>query len=694
MREATKNTGLTENCSKEVISDYVEKKVLPQLTLDEKLGIMSGQITEEKLLYDLFEIVHYNHDPYPTMAVDRLGVPNMRFVDGPRGVVAGSATCFPVSIARGATFDRELEEEIGKCIGAEVRAVGGNFYGGVCINLLRNPRWGRAQETYGEDSWHIGEMGAALTRGVQSQNVMACIKHFALNSIENARFTADVQVDKRTLHEVYLPHFKKCIEAGAASVMCAYNSVMGSYCSENKYLLKDTLRDRWGFDGFTISDFLWALHEGRAVESVKAGMDIEMPCIAYYEKELPKALEEGRITMEDIDEAVRYIVRTILYYETRKDPQRYEPSVIASMEHIQVAKRAAREAAVLLKNENSVLPLDPEKTQKILVLGKLGDAQNIGDHGSSMVHPYYAVSPLSGIMKRIPGALVLYNDGTNLELAKKQAADVDAVVIVAGYVHSDEGEFLSSKVETEATAGGDRKSMRLHQRDIDAINAVAGICPNTVVALIGSSAILIDEWEEKVPAILLPFYGGMEGGTVLAEILFGDVNPGGKLPYTVALKEDDYPFFDPDCTKITYEYYHGYAKMEKEGKKVLYPYGYGLSYTKFAFGRPEIKVFDNIAKISVDVTNTGSREGADVVQLYVGCEGSTVDRPVKTLRDFQRVDLNAGETRRVDLSVSLKDMAYFSEKEDCFVTENIKYIAYVGDSSRSEDLQKIGFVFE
>jgi beta-glucosidase len=694
MREATKNTGLTENCSKEVISDYVEKKVLPQLTLDEKLGIMSGQITEEKLLYDLFEIVHYNHDPYPTMAVDRLGVPNMRFVDGPRGVVAGSATCFPVSIARGATFDRELEEEIGKCIGAEVRAVGGNFYGGVCINLLRNPRWGRAQETYGEDSWHIGEMGAALTRGVQSQNVMACIKHFALNSIENARFTADVQVDKRTLHEVYLPHFKKCIEAGAASVMCAYNSVMGSYCSENKYLLKDTLRDRWGFDGFTISDFLWALHEGRAVESVKAGMDIEMPCIAYYEKELPKALEEGRITMEDIDEAVRYIVRTILYYETRKDPQRYEPSVIASMEHIQVAKRAAREAAVLLKNENSVLPLDPEKTQKILVLGKLGDAQNIGDHGSSMVHPYYAVSPLSGIMKRIPGALVLYNDGTNLELAKKQAADVDAVVIVAGYVHSDEGEFLSSKVETEATAGGDRKSMRLHQRDIDAINAVAGICPNTVVALIGSSAILIDEWEEKVPAILLPFYGGMEGGTVLAEILFGDVNPGGKLPYTVALKEDDYPFFDPDCTKITYEYYHGYAKMEKEGKKVLYPYGYGLSYTKFAFGRPEIKVFDNIAKISVDVTNTGSREGADVVQLYVGCEGSTVDRPVKTLRDFQRVDLNAGETRRVDLSVSLKDMAYFSEKEDCFVTENIKYIAYVGDSSRSEDLQKIEFVFE
>ena len=213
MREAVKNTKLTENCSKETIREYVDKELIPQLTVKEKIGIMSGQITEEKLLYDLFEIVHYNFDPYPTLAVDRLGIPNVRFVDGPRGVVAGSATCFPVSMARGATFDRELEEEIGRCIGAEIRAVGGNYYGGVCINLPRNPRWGRAQETYGEDSYHIGEMGASLTKGIQSQNVMACIKHFALNSIENARFTADVQIDKRTLHEVYLPHFKKCIEA-------------------------------------------------------------------------------------------------------------------------------------------------------------------------------------------------------------------------------------------------------------------------------------------------------------------------------------------------------------------------------------------------------------------------------------------------------------------------------------------------
>lgn len=260
MRDVVKNTKLTENCSKETIRKFVDS-MLGELTLEEKIGIMSGQVTEEKLMDDLFAIEHYNVKPYPTMPILRLGLPNVRFVDGPRGVVAGSATCFPVSMARGASFDRDLEEEIGKAIGAEVRAQGGNYFGGVCINLPRNPRWGRAQECYGEDTYHLGEMGAALTRGVQSQNVMACIKHYALNSIENARFKADVHTDKRTLFEVYLPHFKRCIDEGAASVMGAYNKVYGEQASESKYLLKDILRDKWNFGGFTLSDFLWAVHD-------------------------------------------------------------------------------------------------------------------------------------------------------------------------------------------------------------------------------------------------------------------------------------------------------------------------------------------------------------------------------------------------------------------------------------------------
>ncbi|MCI8985878.1 MAG: glycosyl hydrolase [Lachnospiraceae bacterium] len=689
MREVVKNTKLTENCSKEVIRAFVEE-VIGSLTVEEKIGIMSGQVTEQKLLDDLFLIEHYNVKPYPTMAVERLGLPNVRFVDGPRGVVAGSATCFPVSMARGATFDRELEEEIGKVIGAEVRAVGGNYFGGVCINLPRNLRWGRAQECYGEDQYHLGEMGAALTRGVQSQNVMACIKHFALNSIENARFKADVQISKRTLHEVFLPHFKRCIEEGAASVMGAYNKVLGEQASESSFLLRDILRDQWGFEGFTLSDFLWAVHDG--VKAVKSGMNIEMPCFCHYIEDLPKALEDGRLEMADLDEAVGYILRTILYYETRKDPQEYNENMLACDRHIEVAGRAARESMVLLKNEGKILPLDKEATEKIVVLGVLGDIENIGDHGSSKVHPYYTVTPFKGLMKKMPRAQILYNDGKDIEQAKKLAADADAVVIVAGYIHSDEGEFLADRSDI-AEMGGDRVSMRLHQRDIDLIEGVKGICKNTVVSIVGSSAILIDEWEKDIPAILFSFYSGMEGGNALADILFGDVCPSGKLPYTVAYSEEDYPYFDPDCEEIEYEYYHGYCKMEKEGRKVLYPFGYGLSYTEFTCGKPEILVFANTAKISVLLKNTGTVKGAEVVQLYVGCEGSRVDRPVKLLKDFARVELMPGEETKVSLSVSKESMAYFDEEQDTFVTEDIKYIAYIGNCSADTALQKVEFTF-
>ena len=648
MREIVEKIPLTENCSKEDICTFVES-VIPQLTTEEKIGIMSGQITEKKLLDDLFVIEHYNVAPYPTMEVERLGLPNVRFVDGPRGVVAGSATCFPVSMARGATFDRELEEEIGKCIGAEVRAVGGNYYGGVCINLLRNPRWGRAQECYGEDQYHLGEMGAALTRGVQSQNVMACVKHFALNSIENARFKANVQVDMRTLQEVYLPHFKRCIEEGAASVMCAYNAVLGKHASESRLLLRDILRDQWGFEGFTLSDFLWAVYDG--AKSVKAGMNIEMPCVAHYVEDIPKALEDGRLEEADLNEAVGYILRTTLYYETRKDPQSYGPEVLACPEHINVARRAAEESMVLLKNDNNVLPFDKAKTKKIVVLGELGDTENIGDHGSSKVHPYYTITPFRGLMKAMPCAEVLYNDGKDIEKARELAQAADAVVIVAGYIHCDEGEYLSDRADiAEGEMGGDRVSMRLHSRDVDLIHGLKDVNPNTVVSIIGSSAILIDEWEKDVPAILFSFYSGMEGGNALADILFGDVCPSGKLPYTVARTEEDYPFFDPDCTEITYEYYHGYCKMDKENKEVAYPFGYGLSYTEFKIGNPELEICNDTAKLVVTVENTGKVKGADVIQLYIGCEGSKVDRPIKVLRDFARVTLEPGECKRIALT--------------------------------------------
>ena len=689
MREMTSKTKLAENCSNEAIRAFVDE-MIPQLTLEEKIGIMSGQSTEEKLMNDLFVIGHYNMKPYHTMDICRLGLPNVRFVDGPRGVVAGSSTCFPVSMARGATFDRDLEEEIGKAIGAEIRAHGGNYFGGVCINLPQNPRWGRAQECYGEDQYHMGEMGAAFTRGVQSRNVMACIKHFAMNSIENARFKADVYTDKRTLHEVYLPHFKRCIEEGAASVMGAYNKVYGNQASESKLLLRDILRTKWGFEGFTISDFIWAVKD--PVKAVQNGMNIEMPSLMHYHNELPKAVEEGKIGIEDINEAVGYILRTIIYYETRKDSMEYTPDVIACSKHVKIARRAAEEAMVLLKNKDNVLPFNKDNTKRIVVIGVLGDTENIGDHGSSKVHPYYTVTPLRGLMKKMPTAEIIYNDGSNLEFARSLAKDADAVVVVAGYIHSDEGEFLADRSDI-AEMGGDRASMRLHKRDIDLIKGLEGINKNMVCVLIGSSAILIDEWEDMAPAILFSFYSGMEGGNALADILFGDVCPSGKLPYTIAMSEDDYPSFDPDCTRADYEYYHGYTKLDREGKNPLYPYGYGLSYTKFAISSPKVEVFDNTAKVNVTIKNIGSVKGVEVVQLYVGCEGSSVERPVKVLKNFQRAELSPGEEKLVTLTVAKKAMAYFDESKDGFVEEDISYIAYVGSSSAAKDLKTIKFKF-
>jgi beta-glucosidase len=338
---------------------------------------------------------------------------------------------------------------------------------------------------------------------------------------------------------------------------------------------------------------------------------------------------------------------------------------------------------VLLKNESHVLPFNKEKTDKIVVLGVLGDTENIGDHGSSKVHPYYTVTPLRGLMKKMPAAQVLYDDGSNLEKARSLAAEADAVVIVAGYIHSDEGEFLADRSDI-ADMGGDRSSMRLHQRDIDLIKGMKGVNKNTVVSLVGSSAILIDEWVDDVPAIVFSFYSGMEGGSVLADILFGDVCPSGKLPYTVTMSEDSYPAFDPNCTYVEYEYYHGYCKMEKEQLPVLYPFGYGLSYTTFKIDKPEVQVFDKIAKLAIRVKNTGNAKGAEVIQLYVGCEGSVVDRPVKVLKDFVRIELKPGEEKEVYLTVSQKDMAYFNEEKDDFIEEDIPYIAYVGNCSASE----------
>jgi beta-glucosidase len=318
--------------------------------------------------------------PYPAgSGCERLGVPPLYFTDGPRDVARGASTCFPCTMARGATFDVDLERRIGEIIGIEARAQGCTLSGAVCVNLLRHPSWSRAQETYGEDPHHLGEMGAALARGIQPHNVIATVKHFALNSMENARFKVDVRCDGRTMREVYLPHFKRILDAGCASVMSAYNQWNGEYCGQNRALLTDILRGEWGFTGFVHSDWVFGL---RAVYAASAGLDMENPEPIIFSG-LAQAVRDRQVEPQAIDTACRRVLTTQYRFASAEDPYPdYSVDMLASPAYIAVALEAAQKSAVLLKND-ATLPLDLAKTKKLAVLGKLAALQNTGDHGSS-----------------------------------------------------------------------------------------------------------------------------------------------------------------------------------------------------------------------------------------------------------------------------------------------------------------------
>ena len=678
--------------SKEYRLSFTEKakKIVSQMSLEEKVALMSGNVTLAEMS-DCFERPsadkHYNYYPYPAGGNQRLNVPELKFCDGPRGVVCGKSTCFPVTMARGATFATELEEEIGEAVAREIRAYGGNFYGGVCINLPYNPGWGRSQETYGEDDFHIGQMGSALVKGVQKHNVIACIKHFAFNSMENGRFTASVEADPRTEREVYLQHFKDCIDSGAASVMSSYNLYQGIHCGQNGHLLNDILKKEWDFDGFVVSDFVWGVRD--TVGSANNGLDVEMCNTHFYGQNLVDAVRNNQVPESKVDEAAVRIVRTLLAFSEADDPEKYPRSVIACQKHIALAKRAARESMTLIQNKNHVLPFNKKAAKKIAVIGPLANKENIGDHGSSRVFPPYAVTPAQGIANLMSSSEVDYYDGEDLDCAAEMAKKADAVVLVVGYNYDDEGEYLEPSGESMITknVGGDRrKSLGLHENEINLIKKVGPVNPNTAVVLIGGNMITINEWKGSVPAILMAYYPGMEGGSAIAEALFGDINPGGKLPFVLVKNEKDLSALDWDSNKVTYQYYHGYAKLEKENVEPLLPYGFGLSYTTFAVSDAHFDVDGNDVKASCTVQNTGKIKGDEVIQLYIGFAHSSVDRPVKLLRGFQRITLEPGQKRVVNLTCPIKRLQYFDPESGKWKLEHMSYEGYIGTSSAKSDL--------
>ena len=640
--------------------------LLPELSLDEKIAMLSGhgffqQVAEDK--------GRYCAHPYHIGAGnERLGIPPLLFNDGPRGVLMGSSTCFPVPMARGASFDVDLERRVGDAIGRELRAQGANLFGGVCINLLRHPAWGRAQEGYGEDPFLVGEMGAALTRGVQHHNVVATPKHFAANSMENARFTVDVRIEERPLREVYLPHFKRCIDAGAGAVMSAYNQLNGAYCGHNVELLTKILKEEWGFDGFVYSDFILGC---RGADACAAGLDVEAPDTIHYGAKLRAAVDAGEVTEARIDDGVRRVLRSLFRILAAPDPETYRADSVAGDDHVRLAREAAEKSLVLLQNDGA-LPWAPETARRVLVLGRLADTENLGDHGSSRVFPPRVTTPLAGVRAAAPeGCTVEFDAGDDLARVADLATQADAVLVIAGYDHEDEGEFIPGSMadptgDPSNAIGGDRLDLTVGSTQEAMILAAAAANPNTTVAVMAGSAVTMEAWRDEVAAILMLWYPGMEGGAALADVLFGRVNPSARLPFSIPKRAEDLPFFDRDATTIEYDLWHGYTKLERDGVEAAFPFGFGLGYTSFEFSNPAARVEGETMQVEVDVANTGERSGTAVAQVYAGWASPSDEQPRKRLCGFARVALEPGARERVTVPVALADLAWFDTAERCW----------------------------
>ena len=662
--------GLLAACSNG--GDPLDQRVddlVAQMTLEEKVAQMSGDsgilLPEGELFYNV-------------PGVDRLGVPPLKMSDGPRGVAnVEGATTFPVGMARGATWDPELEQEVGAAMGRELRAAGGNVLLAPTINMLRHPSWGRSQETYGEDVHHLSRMGVAFVRGVQ-QYVLANPKHYAVNSIEDTRFKVDVTIDERTLREIYLPQFRAAVlEGGAASIMSAYNSVNGQFCGENEQLLRQILKTEWGFDGFVLSDWILGTHS--TVGSALHGLDLEMPVAKVYGAELLTAVRAGDVPESAIDEAVGRMVRKKLQHRLDQ-PSGLDESVLANEEHLALAREVAAKGAVLLKNESNALPLLMSSVTRLAVVGALADRPNTGDSGSSNTKPSFVVTPLRGIEEAVGSNVVVDPIPTDtIETAEaNRIASADAAVVVVGLTSEDEGEGLIS--------AGDRVDLGLSPAKVQLIEDVAAENARTIVVLEGGGAITMGDWLPDVQALLMVWYPGQMGGYAIADLLFGEVNPSGKLPITFPESLDQLPPFDNVSSEVAYGYFHGYRYLDRNGATPEFPFGFGLSYTTFSVdnlrpARGQMKRGD-VARFVVDVANTGTVAGAEVVQLYVSYPGSAVERAERELKGFAKVMLEPGETQTVEIAVPINSLAYYDVGEATWMVESLDYGVHLGTSSR------------
>jgi len=606
--------------------------------------------------------------------------PRHGFQDGPGGVGdgMGGVTQMPSAVTSAATFDPALELEYGAAIGAEFAGKGANVALGPTLNIVRDPRWGRAFETFSEDPYLTSQMTAADVRGIQSQGVMAQAKHAAVyNQETNRNGPADnAIVDTRTLQEIYLPGFQAAVTQGAtASIMCGYSTVNGVYDCDHPYLLNTALYQQAGFGGFVTSDW-GAAHS--TVPAANSGMTMEMPGGYFYADFLRQAVANGQVSAAQLDLMVTRVLTPMFAFGLFDKPRTGSTTAtVSTAAHIDVARRGAEEGTVLLKN-NGILPLSTSTTHSIAVLGVDGGAgvQSVGG-GSATATSSGTVWPLTGIQNRVQGTgtTVTYNDGTNVANAVALARSSDVAIVFASNNYGNEGS--------------DQTTIDLPGAYNSLISQVAAANPRTIVVLHTNSATTMP-WLDQVAGVFEGFYAGQQVGTATAALLFGDANPSGKLPVSFPKSLADVPAHTTaqwpgannqvqysEALKVGYRWY------DSQNIAPLFPFGYGLSYTTFGFSNLQVGALNNgKATVSATVTNTGSRAGTEVVQLYVGAPAA-VGEPPRSLKGFQRVALNAGASTTVNFTVTQKDLAYWNTTSNAWTTAAGTYQISIGNSSRN-----------
>ncbi|MBN2413999.1 glycoside hydrolase family 3 C-terminal domain-containing protein [candidate division KSB1 bacterium] len=675
--------------------------------------LLSRMTLEEKV-----SMCHAN-TKFSSTGVPRLGIPSLAMSDGPHGVreeikphsweSAGwtndSCSYFPTLTALAATWNVELAKQYGGALGQEARARNKDVILGPGINIIRTPICGRNFEYMSEDPFLIAEMVVPYIRGMQEQDVAACVKHYALNNQEVDRGVVDVQVDERALREIYLPGFEAAVkQGGVLTVMGAYNKYLGLYCCNNDYLLNKILKEEWGFKGAVISDWS-ATHN--TVESANAGLDIEMGTDKdyndfFFADPLIKAVRNGQVAEEVVNDKVRRILRVM--FRTNVFGKRSKGS-FNTPEHQQIALKVAEEAIVLLKNNNSFLPLNMEKLRSVAVIGDNATRVHASGGMSSGLKALYEVTPLLGLENLLDSrvkinyalgykktsqftwdrGIIYHSDPAEetqlLQEAVAIAKKSDAAIIFAGLNHDFDTEML------------DRPDMKLPYAQNKLIDVVYKVNPNTVVVLICGSPVEMDLWIDKAPAVLQAWYAGMEGGNAMARILFGEVNPSGKLPYTIPEKLADSPAHsigEYPGEKFTVKYKEGllvgYRFFDTNNIEPLYCFGHGLSYTRFEYSDLDLSgktlSSDDSLHVSLKIKNTGNVDGAEVVQLYIHDGAASVFRPLKELKGFKKVFCRAGEEKKVIFTITKKYLTFYDINSSDWTAEPGMYGVLIGSSSR------------